>query len=611
MDILLLKKGNSFQARITNSPAGQAHCDFDIPDNTDAIAACIGSYTKSRSFELPQGFSLNGSACSSDTLPDTLKKIGSALFDVIFKDSMQECLERSLYLSKNNDLRIRLQFSNDAPELVPLPWEYFYNKEEERFLALSTKTPIIRCPELMHDTHTVSVQLPLQILVIISSPKDLALLDVETEWKNLTSSLQALIDDNLVVIKRLATSSIRSLQHELQRKQYHVIHYIGHSDFDANSNNAFLMFEDKESNSAKLEAESFGKLLRDEKSIRLVILNSCEGSKASDTIFFSGVALSLLKKKIPAVIAMQFEISDSAAIIFSSDFYTALANGLPIEESLTEARKAIDIRLNPIEWGTPTLYMRSSNSNLFTLTLPDKPSPKLIEPEKKSKNKTMLFTVSLGILALIITLSMFALKDFFIAEKEDENPILYAAKDPVAPPVVAAGRSVIAPITAGFDCTKARTLSEKAVCSSSSTANIDKDLNTVYARVVSKLPPPLVKEVDEQEQDWLVSRDHYIEQNCILSSRAKRETCIIAYYQARIVILKRIERRESTKFTKVTVIDPPSNIRLEPNGDVSCKIRTKKQIEVYNISIMDDSHSKWFWTKACGSWAVIHGSQIR
>ena len=149
------------------------------------IADCIGNYTRSRSFELLQDFALNGDACS----PDQLKEIGSKLFNAIFKDSMQECLERSLYLSRNNDLRIRLQFSNDAPELVTLPWEYLYNTKEERFLALSTKTPIIRCPELMHDTHTVAVQLPLQILVIISSPKDLAPLDVETEWGNLTGSL--------------------------------------------------------------------------------------------------------------------------------------------------------------------------------------------------------------------------------------------------------------------------------------------------------------------------------------------------------------------------------------------------------------------------------------
>ena len=595
MDILLLKKGGAFQARIINSPAGQAHCDFDIPVNTDTIAACIGRYTRSRSFELPQALILNGDTCSTDSLQD----IGRALFDVIFKDSMQECLERSLYESKNNDLRIRLQFANDVPELVTLPWEYFYNAEEERFLALSTKTPIIRCPELMHDTHTVSVQLPLQILVIISSPKNLAPLNVETEWENLTRSLKTLIDDNLVVIKRLPQATIRLLQHELQRKQYHIIHYIGHSDFDVNRNNAFLMFEESDGNLAKLEAASFGKLLRDEKSIRLVVLNSCEGSKASDTIFFSGVALSLLKKKIPAVIAMQFEISDRAAIIFSSDFYTALANGLPIEESLTEARKAIDIRLNHIEWGTPTLYMRSSNSNLFNLTRPSKPSPEpIVAPNKKSKNKIRLIGASLGVL-VFIALSVFVFKDSSPL-KEEENPTFYAYRAPAPTPV-----------TAGFDCTKARTLAEKAVCSNRSTANIDKELNTVYARVESKLPPPLVKTLGEKEQDWLVSRDYYIEQNCILGAGLKREQCIIAYYQARIVALQRIERRESAKFKKVLVIDPPSNVRLAPKGDIRCKISSKKQIKVYNSAIMVDSDSKWFWTKVCGDWGVIHSSQIK
>jgi uncharacterized protein len=193
---------------------------------------------------------------------------------------------------------------------------------------------------------------------------------------------------------------------------------------------------------------------------------------------------------------------------------------------------------------------------------------------------------------------MFVFKDS--TTKEDDNPIFYASRAP-APALV----------TAGFDCTKARTLAEKAVCSSRATANIDKELNTVYARVESKLPPPLVKELAEKEQDWLVSRDYYIEQNCILRAGIKREKCIIAYYQARIVTLQRIERRESTKFNKVLVIDLPSNVRLEPKGDIRCKIRAKRQIKVYNTAIVDGSHSKWFWTKVCGDWGVIHSSQIK
>ena len=65
---------------------------------------------------------------------------------------------------------------------------------------------------------------------------------------------------------------------------------------------------------------------------------------------------------------MQFEITDEAAITFAGEFYAALAGGFPVDAAVAEARKAIYIPLNDIEWGTPVLYMRSSDGILFDLT---------------------------------------------------------------------------------------------------------------------------------------------------------------------------------------------------------------------------------------------------
>src|SRR5207237_112967 len=62
---------------------------------------------------------------------------------------------------------------------------------------------------------------------------------------------------------------------------------------------------------------------------------------------------------IPAVIAMQFEITDKAAILLAKEFYDALADGYPVDGALAEARKSIFTAENDIEWGTPVLYLRS------------------------------------------------------------------------------------------------------------------------------------------------------------------------------------------------------------------------------------------------------------
>ena len=80
---------------------------------------------------------------------------------------------------------------------------------------------------------------------------------------------------------------------------------------------------------------------------------------------FAGTAQSLVQQGTPAVIAMQFEITDEAAITLAHEFYAALADGYPVDGALAEARKAIFGQENDIEWGTPVLYMRAQDGNVF------------------------------------------------------------------------------------------------------------------------------------------------------------------------------------------------------------------------------------------------------
>ena len=65
-----------------------------------------------------------------------------------------------------------------------------------------------------------------------------------------------------------------------------------------------------------------------------------------------------MQQGIPAVVAMQFEISDEAAIVIAHEFYTALAAGYPVDAALAEARKAAFTGGSSAEWGIPVLYLR-------------------------------------------------------------------------------------------------------------------------------------------------------------------------------------------------------------------------------------------------------------
>jgi hypothetical protein len=110
-----------------------------------------------------------------------------------------------------------------------------------------------------------------------------------------------------------------------------------------------------------------GVLLFDHPTLRLAVLNACEGARTAADDPFAGVATSLVQQEIPAVVAMQFEITDRAAIVFSRELYGALADGYAIDSAVAEARKAIFADDNDVEWGTPVLFMRSSDGRLFEL----------------------------------------------------------------------------------------------------------------------------------------------------------------------------------------------------------------------------------------------------
>jgi CHAT domain-containing protein len=108
-----------------------------------------------------------------------------------------------------------------------------------------------------------------------------------------------------------------------------------------------------------------GTILHDCRSLRLAVLNACEGARTARDDPFAGVAASLVQREIPAVIAMQFEITDQAAVVFGEGFYEAVAAGFPVDAALAEARKSIFADQNDIEWGTPVLFMRVPDGRIF------------------------------------------------------------------------------------------------------------------------------------------------------------------------------------------------------------------------------------------------------
>ena len=357
-DVAIEPLGDGYRARVVSSPAGEAYADFALPftdDNlTILILRVIGSIGRARR-------KVRQIQSEERRL---LEDFGDQLFQAVFSGPVGECLGRSRLVADGRDagLRIRLRLPG---ALANIPWEYLH-ETGYGFLGLSPETALVRYLEMPAPVKPFPVSPPLRILAMVAAPADVPELEGEQEWDKLTGALDDLIHDGLVQVDRLESGTLAALQRPLRLRDYHVLHFIGHGGYDEDAQDGALALEGANRTTRLVTGRDLGLMIRGHRSLRLVVLNACEGARSARDDPFGGVAQALVRQGIPAVIAMQFEISDPAALIFSQSFYRAIADGLPVDVATLEARRAMFAEGNEVEWATPVLYLRCQDGQVFT-----------------------------------------------------------------------------------------------------------------------------------------------------------------------------------------------------------------------------------------------------
>ena len=357
-DLTLDRSATGYRARVLRCPAIPTARDFSLPFSDLEL----------ENFLLKIGHSRRNMRRLENRKVELAKDFGRRLFEAIFSDEIRSCLRQSLDTAgqQGAGLRLRLHLT-DAPELADLPWEFLYDPSLNRFFVLSAQTPLVRYLDLPERIRPLPVQPPIRVLAMISAPSGFPPLDTDQEWAKLEEAVADLHLQGLVVIERLGHATLAALQRRLRRSEYHIFHFIGHGGFDERTQDGILLMEDESGGARQIGGQELGVLLHDQTSLRLAILNACEGARASHNDPFAGTAQSLVQQGIPAVIAMQFEMADETAILFAHEFYGAIADGYPVDTALAEARKAVFARGDNLEWGTPVLYMRAQDGRIFDM----------------------------------------------------------------------------------------------------------------------------------------------------------------------------------------------------------------------------------------------------
>ncbi|WP_287602332.1 CHAT domain-containing protein [Thiothrix sp.] len=362
-DLLLNEAGDNYQVHVIDSPAGQASRTFTLPFSAVELENFILKIGQNRG-------SVRSLHIERIDVP-SIQKLGGALYEALFGGAIAERFRSSLAIARREGcgLRIRLRLSG-APKLIDIPWELLFDADNNNYIGLSVNTPIIRKLDLATLPEMRQAQGVLQVLVMISSPSNYQQLDVEREWERINTATLSLQKEGRLILTRVEPS-LAALQRQLRRGEYHVFHYIGHGGFDRTNDDGVLVLEDRNKKGHLVSGQYLGTILYDQTTLQLVLLNSCSGGRTSVTDPFAGVGQSLLQKGIPAVIAMQFEITDEAAITFSHEFYAALVDGYSIDAAVAEARKMIYAEANQLEWATPVLYTSIDSGSLLREPTPE------------------------------------------------------------------------------------------------------------------------------------------------------------------------------------------------------------------------------------------------
>ena len=243
-----------------------------------------------------------------------VQNFGARLFHALFTDEIRTVYDRSQQATAAAGEGLRIKLRVNAPDLATVPWEFLFDPRPAEFVALSRHTPIVRYLELPLGDPDLAVKPPIRVLGLIANPAGVPTLDIEREQRKLTQALQPLGDK--VELVWLPGQMVQDLQAALQGGPWHVFHFVGHAAADGGSGEGVLLLADEQGNPDPLTATQLGRLLADQRTLRLVVLNACQGAKGNEQSLFSSLAASLVRRGLPAVLAILRDWSTSWSVRF-------------------------------------------------------------------------------------------------------------------------------------------------------------------------------------------------------------------------------------------------------------------------------------------------------
>lgn len=325
----------------------------------------------------------------SSRTQNELDALGEALFEALFPDNVYSSL-REHYGKLQADQVLRLELDLDEahlPQVAALPWELLRAPMGTGHPAVNwcTDLKVVLSRRRLLDNPALPITLtePLRIQLVVSAPQDKDLGTVE--YESVLAALQTLARDHPREIAAppppLFNPTLTTLEQEVETQKPHVVHFIGHGRLKRlrKQQVAQLAFVGPGKTAVWEDDESVGDVLGKHQ-IAMVLLQACESGAAGSAEAFVGVASQIVQQNVPVVIAMQFPITNDAAVAFAETFYERLGVLEPVDMAAQKSRRVLRQKYkNSRDYAAPVLYMRVRDGQLF--------SPGKLPEQKKRDQK--------------------------------------------------------------------------------------------------------------------------------------------------------------------------------------------------------------------------------
>jgi len=306
-----------------------------------------------------------------------VEALGHLLAECLFKDDKLRTAfaeARAVADAGNATLRLRLFVGPSAPELHVLFWEALRSLDDgqplftgerilfSRYLSSADWRPVRRRPKAA-----------LRGLIVIANPTDvetyrpggraLASLDVAAELARAKAGLEGV---ECAVLASGGRATLDEMVHQLH-DGCDVLYIVCHGAFIESE--AWLWLEDATGKTRRVAASELIQQMRELRNVpALVVLASCQSAgsgddaRTSDAGALAALGPGLAEAGIPAVLAMQGDVTIATVAEFMPVFFRELQRDGQIDRAVAVARGAIRDRT---DWYVPVLFMRLRGGSLW------------------------------------------------------------------------------------------------------------------------------------------------------------------------------------------------------------------------------------------------------